>query len=52
MTTRRNSDALPDGKLLGISIDIALEVTGEARRRDQIAVILNWAADLDARFKR
>jgi Tol biopolymer transport system component len=52
LTTRRNSDALPDGKLLGISIDIALEVSGEARRRDQIAVILNWAADLDTRFRR
>jgi serine/threonine-protein kinase len=50
LINRRNSDALPNGKLLGISIDLALESSGETTRRDQIAVVLNWLQTLDARF--
>jgi serine/threonine-protein kinase len=50
LLNRRNSDALPGGRLLGTSIDIALEVSGEARRRDQIAIVLNWASELAARL--
>lgn len=48
LTGRRNSDAMPNGKLLGISIDLAAEGSGDAARRDQIAVVLNWHRTLSA----
>ena len=50
LVNRRNIDAMPGGKVLGISIDLALESSGEATRRDQIAVVLNWQQTLAARF--
>ena len=50
LVNRRNSDAMPEEKVLGISIDLALESSGEATRRDQIAVILNWQQTLNARL--
>jgi Tol biopolymer transport system component len=48
LINRRNSDAMPGGKLLGISIDLAVE--SSATRRDQINVILNWHQTLESRL--
>jgi hypothetical protein len=41
---------MPDSKLLGISIDLALESSGEATRTDQITVVLNWQQTLESRL--
>ena len=50
MTTRRNSDMLPDGRLLGVSVDLPIDGNGDTTRRDQITVVLNWRQELDAKL--
>jgi Tol biopolymer transport system component len=47
-TTRRNADALPDGRVLGVTLNLAREGdTGS-----QIVVVMNWQQWLNARVPR
>jgi hypothetical protein len=53
-TGRRNVDALPDGRVLGVGGNdlqsTTRSATGEAAATDQITVVLNWQQALNARL--
>ncbi len=54
-TGRRNVDALPDGRVLGVGVGINLPSTtastvGQAATGEQITVVLNWQQALNAKL--